>query len=234
MTEFHRALARALEQDECLEGEFSGVTAEEVNAVRAELRKCLLKDCKFTKCDFSRASFSESRLEDCLFHECRFSDGYFRNVEMLRCRFEGTDFRRVHLRDCILTETSLRYANFCEGVWERVGLNECSLKDASLSVMRLVRPVFHEVDLSGADFFRNAASGRGLVRMHDRGNCRIGELRGAERGQDQRASGNRAGAPSGREYCVKEANYEALQTDRAGRAGADPGRRLFGFSSKTA
>ena len=103
-------------------------------------------------------------------------------MEMLRCRFEEADFRRVHLRDCILTETSLRYANFCEGVWERVGLNECSLKDASLSVMRLVRPVFHEVDLSGADFFRTPLRGVDLSECTIEGiavseNC--AELRGA-------------------------------------------------------
>ena len=133
---------------------FGNEEQTDLDASQMEFKRVVFHSCQFIHCSFHKSSFYECRMQNCMFVDCQFNDSYWRNTQVLDCKAEGCDFPNSHLKTVTIEASNFRYSNFSSSVLERCCLKNSNFREAWLTDMRINKPLFQQVDFSGADFFK--------------------------------------------------------------------------------
>lgn len=135
--------------------------------------KEVLGEIEFEDCEFTNSSFIETKFDKCKFISCRFvgclisasvpMDSHFVDTSFTKCKVIGMDWTKTHrIQDIGFDNCQINYSNFRQLKLPEIKITNCQAKEvdfaeadltgADLSNSDLEKSVFHNTNLTKANF----------------------------------------------------------------------------------
>lgn len=144
----------AIEQKIFENERLSGINARKVMFERVQFIKCQIPDN-----DFDSGEFIDVIFDSCDLSNCCLKNAYFKNCRFLSCKMDGCSFGAASFKSTEMKDCSCLYCNFVSTLWENTSASGCNMEQSFFSEVKLKKPVFHNVNFNGADFFKTKLKG---------------------------------------------------------------------------
>lgn len=151
---------------------FQDETLKNIEHPEEQFEKKEFENCRFSNCNFSASSFQSCYFENCLFEDCNLStiqveDSLFRDVTFKDCKLMGilwSEVRKKGFSQSIRFQTSvLNYSSFYSLDMQKCSFADCQAVEVDFTEANLSKLVLHQMDLSGATFYRTNLKGTDLT-----------------------------------------------------------------------
>lgn len=127
---------------------------ETCSFINCHFSESILRNAKFCSCSFISSNLSMPKLDGCRFQDVQFVDCKIVGVDFFKCEksFFSPSFKNCLLQYCNFSDLNMKNISFTGSKLHESHFSHTILNGADFTEVDLLRTVFHNCDLSHANF----------------------------------------------------------------------------------